>query len=115
MTVVSTCKPFCLNIFDKMVSLAVSLIMQLPTEYDKSTFQLPEDIIQLHAEVAETLKEVLMLTMYCCDSVVIKLLKQIQLPATLKMLYQCTESLVLECKCMCSYSKLRLNMIACLY
>lgn len=94
----STCKPFYLTLFDKILSFALSLIEQLPTEYDKSTFELPEDIIQLHSEVAEALKEVLMLSMYCCDDIVIKLLKQIQLPATLKTLYQCTESLILECK-----------------
>ena len=94
----SSCKPFCLRLFDKILSFALSLIVQLPTEYDKSTFQLPEDIVQLHSEVAEALKEVLILTTYCSDDVVIKLLKQIQLPATLKMLYHCTESLVLECK-----------------
>ena len=94
----ATCQPFCVDIFRKGIDLVLSLVSQLPAEFNKSTFELPEDILQLHAEAAEALKEVIALTTYCHENVVEKLFKHIQLPNTLRVLYQSTKPLILECK-----------------
>lgn len=96
--------PLCLSLFNKGINAALSLIEQLPTMFDASKFELPKDVLQLYSEVAEALKEVLILTQYSCDGVANNLLKQICLPTTLKTLYQCTEILVFECKFCLHYS-----------
>lgn len=98
-----TSQSLCLDLFNKGMDMVLSLITQLPTEYDQSKFELPEDLLQLHAEAAEALKEVLTLTMSSQDYVVCKLLEHIQLISTLEVLYKCTKTLVLECKFFCFF------------